>query len=76
MIKKAFSCVMLAIECAVLTIWYARYAVLLLITAAWIVLFFTGGVYRTRGMACIGALLLIPLGYYWLIRRDDKYDKR
>lgn len=75
MIKKAFNRVMLAIECAVLTIWYARYAVLLLITAAWIVLFFTGGGCRTRGMACIGALLLIPLGYYWLIRRD-KYDKR
>lgn len=74
MIKWALTRVILAFECAVLTVWYARYAVLILMTAAWIIAFYAAGC-RTPGMACIGALLLIPVGYYLLIRRQ-RYDKR
>ena len=74
MIKRALNRLVLALECAVLTTWYARYAVLILITAAWIIAFFVAGC-RTPGMACIGALLLIPIGYYLLVR-GHQYDKR
>lgn len=73
MIKRALNRLVLAFEYAVLTAWYARYAVLILITAVWIIAFFVAGC-RTPGMACIGALLLIPIGYYLLIRGTN-YDK-
>lgn len=69
MIKRALTRVIVAVECTLLTAWYARQIVLLLIAAIWIVLFFVVDSCRTRGVACIGALLLIPLGYDWLIRR-------
>lgn len=74
MIKRALTHVILAFECAVLTAWYARYAVLTLLMAVWIIAFYAAGC-RTPGMACIGALLLIPVGYDLLIRRQ-RYDKR
>lgn len=74
MIKRVLTRVILAVECAVLTAWYARYAVLTLSVAVWIIAFYTAGC-RTPGMACIGALLLIPVGYYLLIRRQ-RHDKR
>lgn len=74
MIKRALTRVILAFECVVLTAWYARYAVLTLLMAVWIIAFYAAG-RRTPGMACIGALLLIPVGYNLLIRRQ-RHDKR
>lgn len=76
MIKRRLNRIILALECAALTAWYARHIILLLIAAVWVVLFFALDTCRTRGMACIGALLILPLGYDWLLRGRNDNDKK
>lgn len=68
MTKKRLTHVILAIECVGLTLWYSRYILLRVVSAIWIIAYYLWDGWCTRGMACIGALLIILLGYDLLIR--------